>query len=56
MMMMMLLQMCTSMRQLIDHNPQPVDKHVILSALLVCSAVLIVWIGAYCVDGCLLCG
>ena len=25
------------MRQLIGHDPQPVDKHVILSALLVCS-------------------
>ena len=39
---MMLLQMCTMMRQLIEHNPQPVHKHVTLSALLVCSMVLIV--------------
>ena len=45
-MMMLSLQMYTSMRQLIDHNPQPVDKHMTLSALLVCSTVLIVWIGA----------
>ena len=40
-------QMCTLMRQLIGHNPPPTDKHVALSALLVCSTVLIVWVGAY---------
>ena len=35
-------QLCTVMRQLISHDPQPVDKHVTLSALLVCSTVLII--------------
>ena len=38
--------MCKLMKQLIDHNPEPVDKHVTLSALLVCSTVLI-YVGAY---------
>ena len=46
-MMLVYLQMCTLMRHLIGHNPQPVDKHVTLSALLVCSTVLIVWVGVY---------
>lgn len=50
-------QMCTLMRQLIGHNPHhPVDKHVTLSALMVCSMVLIVWVGAYCVGECLCVG
>ena len=53
---MMLLQMCTMMRQLIEHNPQPVNKHVTLSALLVCSVVLIVWVGVYYLGRCLWCG